>query len=73
MTADALRRTHPAHTSDRVRTIDAAAVTAGAVLDAKAGRTVSVCVPCRDEAATVGSLVSVIRSELIEATGWSTN
>ncbi len=33
---------------------------------AKAGRTVSVCIPCRDEAATIGSLVSAIRKELIE-------
>jgi glucosyl-3-phosphoglycerate synthase len=37
------------------------------VLEAKAGRTISVCIPCRDEAATVGSLVSTIRSELQQA------
>lgn len=36
-----------------------------AVVDAKAGRTVSVCIPCRDEAATVGPLVSSIRAELV--------
>jgi|JI10StandDraft_1071094.scaffolds.fasta_scaffold307259_2 glucosyl-3-phosphoglycerate synthase len=35
------------------------------VIAAKAGRTVSVCIPCRDEAATVGPLISVIRSELM--------
>ena len=35
------------------------------VVEAKAGRTVSVCIPCRDEAATVGPLVSAIRNELI--------
>lgn len=40
-----------------------------AVVEAKAGRTVSVCVPCRDEAATIGPLVSVIRSELVDKTG----
>lgn len=34
-------------------------------VDAKDGRTVSVCIPCRDEAATVGPLISVIRSELM--------
>jgi glucosyl-3-phosphoglycerate synthase len=39
------------------------------VVAAKAGRTVSVCIPCRDEAATVGSLVRTIRSELVDATG----
>ncbi|MFZ4720102.1 MAG: glucosyl-3-phosphoglycerate synthase [Ilumatobacteraceae bacterium] len=39
------------------------------VVDAKAGRTVSVCIPCRDEAATVGQLVSMIRGELVERTG----
>jgi len=37
-----------------------------AVVDAKNGRTVSVCIPCRDEAATVGPLVSSIRSELVQ-------
>ena len=35
------------------------------VIAAKAGRTVSVCIPCRDEAATVGPLISVIRTELM--------
>ena len=32
---------------------------------AKVGRTVSVCIPCRDEAATIGPIVSVIRRELM--------
>ncbi len=36
------------------------------VAAAKSGRTVSVCIPCRDEAATIGSLVSVIRKELMD-------
>jgi glucosyl-3-phosphoglycerate synthase len=36
------------------------------VVGAKSGRTVSVCIPCRDEAATVGPLVTVIRRELME-------
>jgi glucosyl-3-phosphoglycerate synthase len=39
------------------------------VLAAKGDRTVSVCIPCRDEAATIGTLVSVIRAELIAKTG----
>ena len=47
--------------------LDEAAV--AAVVAAKAGRTVSVCVPCRDEAATIGPLVSVIRRELMVNTG----
>lgn len=56
-----------------VRTFEPAerldAATVEAILAAKAGRTVSVCLPCRDEAATIGPLVSVIRRELIDATG----
>jgi glucosyl-3-phosphoglycerate synthase len=36
-----------------------------AVLRAKGNNTVSLCIPCRDEAATIGSLVSIIRSELM--------
>jgi glucosyl-3-phosphoglycerate synthase len=38
----------------------------GAVAAAKDGRTVSVCIPCRDEAATIGPLVAMIRRELVE-------
>ena len=33
---------------------------------AKGGRTVSVCLPARDEAGTVGTIVEVIRTELVE-------
>ena len=40
-----------------------------ALIEAKGGRTVSVCLPCRDEAATVGPLVSVIRGELMTRHG----
>ena len=36
-----------------------------AVLRAKGTSTVSLCIPCRDEAATIGSLVSIIRAELM--------
>jgi len=35
-------------------------------LEAKGDRTVSVCIPCRDEAATIGPLVSTIRRELVD-------
>ncbi len=37
-----------------------------ALVAAKAGRTVSVCLPCRDEAATIGPLVSMIRHALMQ-------
>ena len=36
-----------------------------AVMRAKGTSTVSLCIPCRDEAATIGSLVSIIRAELM--------
>ena len=39
------------------------------IVVAKRGRTVSVCIPCRDEAATIGPLVSVIRRELMGSGG----
>lgn len=52
-----------------IRTFELDGITAGDVVRAKAGRTVSMCIPCRDEAATIGSLVSVVRSELMERTG----
>lgn len=50
---------------DAVRTFDVADVTVEAVVASKAGRTVSVCIPCRDEASTIGPLVRMIRSELM--------
>ncbi|MFK7917474.1 MAG: glucosyl-3-phosphoglycerate synthase [Ilumatobacter sp.] len=59
---------HEARTAG-VRTFDVRALDVDAIVAAKAGRTISVCIPCRDEAATIGPLVSVIRSELIAATG----
>jgi glucosyl-3-phosphoglycerate synthase len=40
-----------------------------AALRAKAGRTVSVCIPCRDEAATIGPLVQLVRSSLVDDVG----
>lgn len=37
------------------------------LLDAKADHTVSVCLPARNEAATVGTIVEIIRAELVDA------
>lgn len=48
-----------------VRTIDVDNVSIDSVLASKRGRTVSVCIPCRDEAATIGPLVSAVRTELM--------
>jgi glucosyl-3-phosphoglycerate synthase len=42
---------------------------AEALADAKGGRTISVCLPARNEAATVGPIVEVIRTELVDRTG----
>ncbi len=49
-----------------VRTFEMATCSTQELVDAKAGRTVSVCIPCRDEAATVGPLITSIRKALIE-------
>ena len=54
---------------ETVRTFDVAGATIDSVAAAKAGRTVSVCIPCRNEAATVGSIVAAVGSELIERSG----
>jgi glucosyl-3-phosphoglycerate synthase len=52
-------------TSGRTRTFDVGSVTVDDVRQAKGGRTVSVCLPCRNEAGTVGDLVAAIRGELM--------
>ncbi len=49
-----------------IRSFEMTDCTIDSVVAAKAGRTVSLCIPCRDEAATIGPLVSAIRHELIE-------
>lgn len=49
-----------------IRSFEMSDRTIDSVLAAKGGRTVSLCIPCRDEAATIGPLVSAIRLELIE-------
>lgn len=66
-------RPRPAVSPDAVRTFDVperlTPEDRARIERSKAGRTVSVCIPCRDEAATIGSLVSVIRSELMDDVG----
>jgi glucosyl-3-phosphoglycerate synthase len=54
-----------------LRSFSAAAFTAADVADAKraAGLRVSVCIPARDEAATVGAVVSTIVRSLVDPTG----
>lgn len=49
-----------------IRSFELSDRTIDSLIDAKGGRTVSLCIPCRDEAATIGPLVSAIRLELIE-------
>ncbi len=49
----------------KVRHFELEACTLAEVAAAKHGQTVSVCIPCRDEAATIGPLVSTIRHELM--------
>jgi glucosyl-3-phosphoglycerate synthase len=51
--------------SDLVRTFGVEAASIDAVATAKAGRTVSLCIPCRNEVATIGSLVRTVRAELM--------
>jgi glucosyl-3-phosphoglycerate synthase len=53
--------------TDLVRTFGVEAATVESVTAAKAGRTVSLCIPCRNEVATIGSLVRTVRAELMTA------
>lgn len=48
-----------------VRTFDAGRFDLASMVEAKRGRTVSVCIPCRDEADTVGALVHTVCSTLM--------
>ena len=52
--------------NERVRHVELAACTLDEVAAAKHEQTVSVCIPCRDEAATIGQLCTTIRHELME-------
>ena len=48
-----------------VRTFEVDDCAMDLLVEAKQGRTISVCIPCRDEAATIGPLVSMVRHALI--------
>ena len=50
-----------------VRTFDASCFSVADAIAAKRGRTVSVCIPCRNEAATIGQLVSMLHSSLVSS------
>lgn len=52
-----------------VRTFDASEFTVADALAAKGSRTVSVCIPCRNEGATVGAVVEMFRTELLDGCG----
>jgi len=56
-----------------VRTVDVPERFDAAALDAlvaaKGDTTVSMCIPCRDEAATIGPLVSAVRASLVDQVG----
>jgi len=71
MTAERSPERTPAGTSVRtsVRTSEVAHVTAADLADEKRGRAVTLCFPCRDEAATIGELVTAARRALVERTG----
>jgi len=56
---------------DAIRTFDAARFGVDALLGAKAGRAVTVCVPARDEAATVGAVVGAVRRAHVAGAGGS--
>ncbi len=48
-----------------IHTFDVAGWDLARALEAKGDRTVSMCIPCRDEAATVGDLVAKVRTHLV--------
>jgi glucosyl-3-phosphoglycerate synthase len=53
-------------TAATARTFDADGWDIDRVFDAKAGRTVTLCFPCRDESATIGALVTSARKHLVD-------
>jgi glucosyl-3-phosphoglycerate synthase len=59
----------PNGAGDRVRRIELAACSVEEVAAAKGDASVAVCIPCRDEAATIGPLVTMVRTELMERVG----
>ncbi len=56
-------------TSPGLRTHDAAEFDVERLVGAKGDTTVSVCIPARNEEATVGAIVAVIRAELVDSLG----
>ena len=52
-----------------VRTFDASSFTMADAVASKRGRSVSVCIPCKNEAATIGTLVAMMRAELVDTNG----
>jgi glucosyl-3-phosphoglycerate synthase len=56
-------------TPPHLRTHDATEFEVGALVEAKDATTVSVCIPARNEEATVGAIVSTIRRQLVEGLG----
>lgn len=49
-----------------IRTFHHEDSSAGALVDRKDGRTISVCLPARDEASTIGPIVAALHRELVE-------
>jgi len=52
-----------------IATYDHREFTVGALCAAKAGRRVSVCIPARNEEATIGRILDAVRGELVEGAG----
>jgi glucosyl-3-phosphoglycerate synthase len=52
-----------------IRTFPSGGATASDLVELKAGRTITLCFPCRDEAATIGTLVTKARQHLVERSG----
>ena len=52
-----------------VRTFDASSFSMADALAAKGTREISVCIPCKNEAATIGALVERLRCQLVDDTG----
>jgi glucosyl-3-phosphoglycerate synthase len=59
----------PAGGADRVRVVDVAGLSAEELVGAKGGQRISVCLPARNEAATVGGIVAAIRAALMAPAG----
>ncbi len=55
--------------SGGVQSIQVEGWSAVRVAEAKGSSSVSMCIPCRDEAATIGPLVSLVRRELVDRCG----